>query len=185
MSVSVRDNVRLVAGVLSVVSLALVFSAVGGIVPNSLLPRFDPLVSSVPHVNAVISATAIVTILAGVRSIRRGNVDRHRTAMLTSTLLFASFLVFYLYRVSLEGPTTFTGPDWIRQFVYLPVLAIHILLAMVCIPLVYYALLLALTRPVSALPGTPHPRVGRLAAGLWLVSFSLGIVVWLLLHVIF
>jgi putative membrane protein len=64
-------------------------------------------------------------------------------------------------------------------------LAIHILLAMVCLPFVYGALLLAATHRVPQLRETLHPRVGRVAATLWLVSFSLGICVYLMLHVLF
>lgn len=179
----VREHVRGVTAVVSAVSLALVFSAAGGYVPRSLLPRVDSLVTVIPHINAVLSAMAIVTILVGVRAIRNGNIDTHRRAMLTSAGLFGLFLGLYLYRVSLEGPTTFRGPDEIRRFVYLPLLAVHILLAIVCVPLVYYALFLAGTHDVSELPDTPHARVGRIAAILWLVSFTLGILVWLMLHV--
>jgi len=181
----VRDRVPALTGLLTVVSLALVFGAVGGFLPAAVLPRVDPLVAAVPHLNALLSAAAICSIVYGVRAIRNGRVGRHRIAMLTTTALFALFLGLYLYRVSLEGPTTFTGPDALKQFVYLPVLAVHILLAIVCLPLVYYALLLTATHSVAELPDTAHPRVGRLAATLWLVSFSLGIVVYLLLHVVF
>lgn len=180
-----REHVGGIAAALSIVSLALVFGAVLGYLPDALIPRIDPLVAVIPHINVVISATAIVTILGGVRAIRRRDVDRHRALMLTSAGLFALFLVLYLYRISLEGPSEFTGPDAIYRFLYLPMLAIHILLAVVAVPLVYYALLLATTRPVSELPATPHARVGRIAATLWLVSFALGISVWLMLHVLF
>jgi putative membrane protein len=182
---TVREHVPAATALLTLVSLALVFGAVLGYVPETLLPHVDTLVTAVPHLNAVISLAAIGTILAGVRAIRRGDVARHRVAMLTSTVLFATFLALYLYRVSLEGPTEFTGPDAIRQFLYLPVLAIHILLAIVCVPLVYYALLLAGTHSVAELPDTPHPRVGRVAATLWLVSFTLGIVVYVMLYLVF
>ena len=100
-------------------------------------------------------------------------------------MLFVAFLVLYLYRVSLVGPAPFPGPDSVYQFVYLPVLAIHILLAIVCIPLLYYVLLLALTHDVAELPATNHPRVGRVAASLWQISFALGIVVYLLLYAVY
>jgi putative membrane protein len=179
----VREHIPAATAFLTVVSLALVFGAVGGYAPA--LPRVDPLVGVVPHANALISATAIATILTGVRAIRRGNVTRHRRAMLASTALFGLFLVLYLYRVSLEGPTEFAGPDTLRRFVYLPMLAVHILLAMVCLPAVYGALLLAGTHRVAELRETPHRRVGSVAATLWLVSFSLGICVYLMLHVLF
>jgi putative membrane protein len=185
MSLSARDRVRELTAVLSVVSLALVFAAVRQAIPTAVLPRFDPLVAVIPHLNAIISLTAIGTILAGVRAIRRRDIETHRRRMLTSAGLFALFLLLYLYRVSLEGPSEFPGPDSVYLYVYLPILAIHILLAIVAVPVVYYVLLLAVTRPVSELPQTAHARVGRVAASLWLISFTLGIVVWLMLHVLF
>jgi len=185
MELQARKRVRELTAVLSVVSLALVFSAVRGLVPPTLLPRVEPLVAAVPHVNALVSVAAIGTICYGLLSVRRGRIRRHRMAMLASLALFVTFLVLYLYRVSLEGPTPFPGPESVYQFVYLPTLAVHMLLAIVCLPLLYYVLLLALTHDVAELPETLHPRVGRVAAVLWLVSFSLGLVVYLLLYVIY
>lgn len=179
-----RDHVGGLAAVLSVVSLALVFGAVLGYVPDGVVPRIGP-VGVIPHVNVVISATAIVTILAGVRAIRRRDVRTHRRLMLASATLFALFLLLYLYRLTLEGTTEFPGPDVVYQFVYLPMLAVHVFLAIVAVPLVYYVLLLAATRPAGALSRTRHARVGRVAATLWLVSFALGICIWFMLHVLF
>jgi putative membrane protein len=105
--------------------------------------------------------------------------------MLSTTGLFGVFLVAYLYRVALEGPTSFSGPAVVEQYVYYPVLGLHVLLAVVCVPLVIYTLLVALTHSVAELPETHHPTVGRVAAALWLVSFVLGTVVYLLLYVVF
>ncbi|TYT62999.1 DUF420 domain-containing protein [Natrialba swarupiae] len=180
-----RERVRPIAAVLSVVSLAVVFAAAGGRLPQSAVPGAPEWVlTAIPHANVAISATAIVTITVGWRAIRRGDVARHRAAMLASFALFVTFLTLYLYRlVATGGPQPFPGPEVLYQFVYLPILAIHILLAVVCIPLLYYALLLAFACPVDGLRRTNHARVGRLAAGLWLISFSLGIVVYGLLHV--
>lgn len=180
-----REHVGGLTAILSAVSLALVFGAVGGYVPERLLPRVDPLVEIIPHLNVILSVLAIGTILRGVRAIRRRDIETHRVSMLASAGLFALFLVLYLYRISLEGPTEFGGPDTIYQYVYLPMLAIHILFAIVAVPVVYYVLLLATTRPVSALTETRHARIGRVAATLWLVSFALGICIWLMLHVLF
>ena len=74
------------------------------------MPRFEPLVALAPHLNAAVVAVATVTVVAGVRAIRRGDVTRHRRLMLTSFALFLLFLVVYLYRVTLEGPASFSGP---------------------------------------------------------------------------
>lgn len=189
MSQTVRDGARehvgVVVALLSILSLLAIFAAVLGYVPARLLPRYDPLLSAVPHLNALISLCAIGTISYGLVAIRRGRIARHRAGMLTSAALFASFLVLYLYRVSIVGPTEFAGPDAIRQFLYLPMLGVHILLAIVCVPFVFAALVIALTHPTAELGRTRHPTVGRVAAVLWLISFSLGIGVYLLLHVVY
>jgi putative membrane protein len=178
----VADHVGVVAGVLSALSLAVVLGTAGGAVPGSALPRFDPLLAAIPHLNAAISLGAIGVIFVGVRAIRAGNVSGHRRAMLGGLALFGTFLVLYLYRVAVLGPTHFDGPAWIASFVYLPVLAVHILLAMVCVPLLYYVALLGLTTPVPRIPETRHPRLGRITAALWVTSFALGVVVYALLY---
>jgi putative membrane protein len=186
MELGARREVPVLTALLSIVSLALVFGAALRVLPTSSLPTASPAVLGlIPHVNAVVSTAAIVTILAGVRYIRRGEVARHRAMMLVSFALFVVFLVLYLYKVALEGPATFPGPDAVYRFLYLPLLAIHILLAIVCVPLLYYVLLLATTRPVEAIYDTAHRRVGRAAAALWLVSFVLGNVVYLLNYVVY
>jgi putative membrane protein len=181
-----RENVFGLTVALTAVSLAAVFGAVLGVIPASTLLRAPgPVIAAIPHVNAALSTVAIVTILLGVRFIRRDDVRRHRAMMLVSLGLFLAFLALYLYRLVLEGTAEFPGPDTVYQFVYLPTLAIHILLAIVCIPLLYYALLVALTRPVAAIRESPHRRVGRIAASLWLISFVLGNVVYTLLYVVY
>jgi putative membrane protein len=186
MELRARDPVPALTAVLTVVSLALVFGAVLGAFPSGALPRAsDGFLEAIPHLNAAISTTAIVTIAAGWAFIRRGQIRRHQAMMVSSLGLFIGFLVLYLYRLVLEGTKQFPGPDAVYQFVYLPTLAVHILLAIVCLPLVYYVLLLALTRPVAELRQTRHATVGRVAAGLWLVSFFLGDVVYVLLYVVY
>ncbi len=180
-----RDRVTELTAVLTVVSLALVFAAVRGAVPASALPRASSVLLAIPHLNTLLSLAAIGAILAGIYGIRQGQVRRHRASMVTAFALFVTFLVLYLYRVAIEGPHPFPGPDPVYQFVYLPILAVHILLAMVALPLLYYVLLLAVTHSVPDLRDTAHRRVGRIAASLWLVSFVLGIVVYALLYVVY
>ncbi len=185
MATASRLRVPALAALLSIVSLALVFGAVLGFLPRALLPRIDGLLAFIPHANAVLSLTAIVVIGSAWRAIRRGDVRRHRQGMLAGLGLFATFLVLYLYRVTLVGPTDFGGPAVVERFVYLPLLAVHILLAIVCIPLLYYVVLLGVTRSVEAIRSSPHARVGRVTVVLWLISFTLGVVVYLQLYWLF
>lgn len=183
MAAEPRTNVPGIAAILSAVSLGLVFGAATRTIPSAVLPRApDAVLRAIPHANVGISVLAIGVIGYGWNAARHRRIRRHRTAMVTGFGLFATFLVLYLYKVALEGPTAFVGPIVIERFVYLPVLAIHVALAVVCVPLLWYVLLLGLTHPVSEIPLTRHPSLGRIAASLWLLSFALGIVVYLLLY---
>ena len=181
---AVRDHTLGTATALSTVALALVFSAALRVVPADALPRAPTaVVDAIPHLNAAISAVAFVTVVAGVREIRRGNVERHRKLMGSAFGLFAVFLVGYLYRVALVGPTPFPRSGAIETL-YNAVLGIHVTLAVVCVPLLFYTLLLAWSHPVSAIPETNHRKVGKVAAPLWAISFALGVVVYLLIYVV-
>ncbi|MUW15412.1 DUF420 domain-containing protein [Halorubrum sp. CBA1125] len=178
-----RENVTLLTAVCSAGALALVFGAVGGVIPSSVLPRAgDAVLAAIPHVNAAVSLAAIAAILLGWRAIARGDVRRHRALMLTSFSLFCAFLVAYLYRLIHVGTAEFPGPEVVYSYVYLPFLAVHILLAIVCVPFVFHALLLAATRPPTELQNTRHARVGSVGAVLWLISFAMGVGVYLLLY---
>jgi len=182
----VREHVPVLTGLLSVISLALVFGAALQVFPPDAIPRAPAWVlDAIPHVNALVSLLAIGTITAGWRYARRGAFGKHRASMLVSLALFVTFLILYLYKVAISGPAPFPGSEFVYRFGYLPLLAIHIGLAIVCVPLLYYVLLLALTRPMSDLPTTSHRRVGRVAASLWIVSFALGIVVYALLYLVY
>lgn len=183
MSSVVRNHTPAVTALLSSLSIGIVFAAAGGAVPTETVPRAPAAVlAAIPHINAAISLSAILTITLGVRAIRAGDIARHRSLMSASFGLFVLFLSAYLYRVSLLGPTEFTGPAFIETYVYYPILAVHIVLAVLCIPLLYHTLLLAATYSPHELSETIHPRLGRLAAPLWLLSFLLGFIVYLLVY---
>ena len=180
----VREHVPATTALSSAVALSVVFAAALRVVPAAALPRApEPVLDAIPHGNALVSALALMFVVAGVRAIRRGDVERHRRLMLGAFGLFAVFLVGYLYRVALLGPSEFAASGALET-AYLAVLAVHVTLAVVCVPLLFYVLLLAWVHPVAALPETNHPRVGRVAAPLWGVSFALGVVVYLLLYTV-
>jgi putative membrane protein len=179
----VRNHVGATAGVLTLLSLAIVFGVTLGYVPSGTLPRFDPLVALVPHLNAAISLLAIGVIAIGVKQARSSRYGSHRRTMLVALGLFLAFLALYLYRVALVGPTHFSGPP-ILETLYNTFLAVHVLLAVSSLPLVYLATVIGLSRPIQAVHETIHARVGRAAAALWLISFAMGIGVYLILYVL-
>ncbi len=182
----VRDNVVLTTLGLTVISAVLVFGATMELVPEGVLPVAPSWVfDAIPHVNAVLAVVALGAMGYGLAAIRRDDIMAHRRWMLTAFGAFVGFLVLYLYNVSIMGPGEFPGPELIRLYVYIPLLIIHITLAVICLPLLYYAILLATTRPVAEISLTPHARVARPAFVLWSISFLLGLVIYLQLHVIY
>jgi len=118
-----------------------------------------------------------------VREARAKRFDRHRKLMLGAFALFVGFLALYLWKVALEGPTSFPASGMI-ELAYFGILAVHIVLAVVCIPLLYYVLLLAWTHSLREIPETNHRRVATVAAPLWLISFVLGNVVYVMLYLV-
>lgn len=137
---------------------------------------------TIPHLNAAAVATALVTVTTGFRAVRRGQTTTHARAMAATAALFTAFLVMYLVKLAATGVTEYPGSDFVYRYVYLPVLVVHMSLAAVSIPLVSFCLLSAVLLPEDEIPASSHPRVGRIAAPLWAVSFTLGIVVYLMLH---
>lgn len=82
----------------------------------------------------------------------------------------------YLYYHHHVGDTRFSGPDLWRLF-YLAVLASHVLLAIVTVPLVLLVLWKVIRRDWSG-----HRRLARWTLPIWLYVSVTGIVVYLMLY---
>jgi len=177
----VREHSLAVAAVLSVAGYGVVISTFAGVLPY---PEIGfGAVDAMSHAIAVINATTLILILAGWRWIRRGEVEKHRKAMLSAFTLIIVFLVIYLFKVGGGGTKEFVGPTLVRNYVYLPTLAVHLLLSIVSVPVVIYAAVLGVSHtPEELREETPHRRVGRAAAAAWSLSLFLGVVAYVLLN---
>lgn len=175
-----RARPRAVTAVLSVVGYVLVGGALYGFIP--LFPELsDSTVNLFSHIIAIINTLALTSLLAGVYFIKTDQVAKHRAAMLTAFSLILLFLVFYLWKTGGGFEKSIVAPDAVTV-VYLIMLAIHIILSVVSVPVVLYAAILGLTHTPSELRETSHARVGRIAAIAWSVSLFLGIVTYILLN---
>lgn len=172
-----------VTAVLSVVGYAAVVGTFLGLVPGSVFPELSlRAVNRLSDAIALVNAINVVVIAAGWRWIRRDEVKKHATAMVTSFVLILVFLVMYLTKIGGGGTKEFVGPAF-AYYPYLAMLAIHIILSIISVPVVLYALVLGLTHsPTELRTETPHRRVGRIAASAWLLSLALGVVTYLLLN---
>ncbi|ELY44525.1 DUF420 domain-containing protein [Natronorubrum sulfidifaciens] len=141
-------------------------------------------VNLLTHAIAVINAATTVFLAAGWYWIRAGEVEKHRLSMITAFVLILLFLVVYLTRVGGGGDKLFDGPQLV-YYAYLIMLAIHIILSIVAVPVVLYALILGLTHTPAELRNTAHATVGRIAAGSWILSLVLGVVTYLMLNHIY
>jgi putative membrane protein len=175
--------------VLSVVGYALVLGTFAGLVP--IYPDLaDETVLLFADLIAVVNTAALLSILAGVRFIKRGEVRKHRAAMLTAFTLILVFLVLYLTKIGggyerslvIEQSQFLGAYAGIVKPAYLVMLAIHILLSVLAVPVVIFAVTLGLTHSPEELRETAHARVGRIAAASWALSLFLGVVTYFMLN---
>jgi len=174
-----REHPRRITALLSVIGYVLV---IGAFTPYAPFPSIsEDLVILLGDAIAVVNTFALLSILVGVRYIKRGEVRKHRAAMLTAFSLILIFLVMYLVKVGggFEKSILATGTVY---YAYLVMLAIHILLSALAVPVVLHAVVLGLTHTPSELRNTAHARVGRVAVAAWGLSLFLGIVTYLMLN---
>ena len=177
---TLRARPGTITAVLSLVGYVLVGGALSGRLP--LFPELSrDAVLLFSHLIAGVNALALGAILVGVYHVRRGEYRKHRAAMLTAFSLIVLFLVLYLWKTGggFEKAIVATG---VVRGVYLAMLAVHIFLSVVTVPVVLYAVILGLTHSVEELKHTRHAQVARVAAAAWGVSLFLGIVTYVLLN---
>ena len=177
-----RASPRRVTTVLSVVGYALVLGTFGGVIPFPTISNETVILLS--DAIAVVNAAALTAIIAGVYFIKTEQIRRHRAAMLTAFALILAFLVMYLLKVGggFEKSILVEGPVY---WAYLIMLAIHILLSAISVPVVVHAVVLGLSHSVAELRETSHARVGRIAVAAWGLSLFLGLVTYVMLNHIY
>lgn len=185
----VKDHPKAITGVLSIVGYALVLGAFAGVIPL-FPPLSEETVILFSDIIAVVNSCALLALLIGWRFIRNGEVRKHRASMLIAFTLICLFLVFYLWKVGGGFEKSFVVRDGqflagfasVIEPLYLLMLAIHILLSVLAVPVVLYAVVLGLTHTPSELTETAHARVGRIAVVSWSVSLALGVITYFLLN---
>ena len=186
---SVKDHPLAVTGVLSVVGYVFVLGTFAGVV-DLFPPIGEETVLLFSDAIAVVNSLALIALLVGYGLIRRGDVWRHRAAMLTAFSLIMVFLVLYLWKVGggFEKAIVIRESQFLGSYagiiepIYLAMLAIHILLSAVAVPVVIYPVVLGLTHTPAELAETAHARVGRIAVASWSLSLFLGVVTYFLLN---
>ena len=129
-----------------------------------------------PHVNAILNASAALLLLLGLILIRQGLPRAHAATMIAAVLVSGLFLVSYLYYHRYAGETRFTGSGLARPF-YLALLISHVFLAIVTVPLVLITLYRAARGQFAS-----HRRIARWTLPIWFYVSVSGLAVYLCLY---
>jgi putative membrane protein len=129
-----------------------------------------------PAVNACFNATAASLLLAGWVAIKKQRADLHRYFMVSAFAASACFLVGYLAYHAVHGDTKFGGEGAVRTL-YLLLLASHVLLSLVIVPLCLTAFWFAWKQEFKR-----HAKVTRWLHPIWLYVSVTGVVVFLMLR---
>jgi len=133
-------------------------------------------VSSLPAVNAALNFMSAVCLLAGYLRIRRREITAHKRFMIAATCFSALFLVSYITYHFFHGDSIFPGHGWVRT-AYLAVLASHVLLSMVALPLIFATIYFGLGSQFRF-----HRKVARWTFPIWMYVSVTGVLVFLLLR---
>ena len=127
-------------------------------------------------VNATLNLLATILIVSGLVAIKRHNERAHKVLMLSAASMSALFLISYVvYHLNGE-PVSFAG-EGVARVVYLVILATHVVLAIVQVPLI----LLTIWRGLRD-DRARHRRLARITAPIWLYVSVTGVIVYLLLY---
>jgi putative membrane protein len=136
----------------------------------TFLPGLDALLNG-------LSATALLMGFAFIHAPKSwpGRIRAHRAAMVTAFGFSVVFLVIYITNYALHGETIYPGHGAVRA-IYLSILISHILLSMVCLPLVLITFFFSLSGRIPI-----HRKVARWTFPIWLYVSVTGVVVYVML----
>lgn len=129
-----------------------------------------------PAVNAILNGLSATCLLIGYTFIRAHRIRAHRAAMMTAFAFSTLFLVSYILHHALHGDVRYPVHAALRM-VYLPLLASHILLAVVALPLVLVTFFFSLSGRIPQ-----HRKVARWTFPLWLYVSVTGVITYVMLR---
>lgn len=133
-------------------------------------------VTDLPALNATLNGIAGAFLILGFYFIRRGQIERHRRAMLAAFTTSTLFLISYVIYHANVGSRPFTGVGPIR-LVYFTILITHIVLAAAIVPMALLTLKRGLARDDAR-----HRRIAKITWPLWMYVSITGVVIYVMLY---
>jgi putative membrane protein len=130
-----------------------------------------------PALEALLNALCAFFLLIGYRYIMRCEIIKHRNSMFGAFIVSTVFLVAYVVNHVLHGDMLFPRAYPTARFIYLWLLLTpHILLAIVCLPMILITFFLSLTGRFPA-----HRKLARWTYPIWLYVSVSGVIVYAML----
>ena len=169
---SLRSAVVAILAVSAGATVFLLWLVYGRQIPAEFAHRLTFL----PALNAVFNGLSAAALAVGFVFILQRKLAAHRNAMLTAFVFSSMFLVSYILNHYLHGDTRYPVGVAYRT-PYLLMLASHVLLSVVALPLVLVTFFLSLSGRFAI-----HKKVARWTFPLWLYVSVTGVLVYLWLH---
>jgi putative membrane protein len=168
-------NARPVIGVIVVVSSLAVSFLLWLLYVHHASTDFAGRWMFLPALNAVLNGMCAIALCVGFYFIKHQNREAHRNSMLLAFAFSSVFLVSYIVNHALHGDTIFPGHSSLRTL-YLSILASHVVLSIVALPMVLTTFLFSLTGRFAM-----HRRIARWTFPIWLYVSITGVVVFVFL----
>ena len=129
-----------------------------------------------PALNALLNALSATALLIGFTFIKAHKIRAHRAAMITAFGFSTLFLVSYILHHYLHGDVYYPPHAALRTF-YRCLLASHIVLAVVALPMVLVTFFFSLSGRIPQ-----HRKIARWTFPLWLYVSVTGVITYVMLR---
>jgi putative membrane protein len=129
-----------------------------------------------PALNAILNGLSATALVIGYTFVRAHRIKAHRAAMITAFVFSTLFLVSYIAHHALHGDVRYPAHGPLRS-VYLPLLASHIILAVVALPMVLVTFFFSLSGRIPQ-----HRKIARWTFPIWLYVSVTGVITYVMLR---
>lgn len=157
-----------------IIVVSILIPVVVAVLSRIRIPNIAPL-DMLPPIYAIINGATAILLVVAVLQIKRGNKRKHQLLMKINILLSLLFLIMYIaYHVTSE--MAIYGGEGIIRYVYYFILASHIILSGILVPLVL------LTYKHAALGEyLKHRKLAKITFPIWFYVAVTGVVVYLMI----
>lgn len=129
-----------------------------------------------PALNAILNGCAAISLLIGYTFIRASKIKQHRAAMITAFGFSTLFLISYILHHALHGDVRYPLHAALRS-VYLPILASHIILSTIALPMILVTFFFSLSGRIPQ-----HRRIAHWTFPTWLYVSITGVITYVMLR---